>query len=98
MSFFGLFRPQSAQIEKIVEEVTSILSHKTLSLADDIVGMHSPMEELEKLLILDSNDDVRVVGICGMGGIGKTTLATILYEKISRQYDVSCFVDDVSKT
>ena len=60
--------------------------------------MHSPMEELEKLLILDSDDDVRVVGIRGMGGIGKTTLATMLYEKISHQYDVSCFMDDVSKT
>ncbi|KAL4327306.1 hypothetical protein AHAS_Ahas13G0086900 [Arachis hypogaea] len=33
-----------------------------------------------------------------MGGIGKSTLVTILYEKISHQYDVSCFVDDVSKT
>ncbi|XLS84281.1 hypothetical protein HN51_034447 [Arachis hypogaea] len=59
--------------------------------------MHSPVQELEKLLVLDSDDDVRVVGICGMGGIGKSTLATILYEKISHQYDASCFVDDVSR-
>ncbi|XLS84276.1 hypothetical protein HN51_034442 [Arachis hypogaea] len=79
--------------------VTSIVSPKPSSnLSDDIVGMHSPLQELEKLLVLDSEDDVRVVGICGMGGIGKSTLATILYEAISHQYDVPCFVDDVSET
>ncbi|MED6157064.1 hypothetical protein PIB30_019901 [Stylosanthes scabra] len=94
-------KSQSAEIEKIVKVVTRILSPKpSSSLFNDIVGMHSPLQELEKLLVSDSDDDddVRVVGICGMGGIGKSTLATILYEKISHQYDVSCFVDDVSKT
>jgi len=57
----------------------------------------SPTEELEKLLHLDSVDDVRVVGICGMGGIGKTTLAATLYNKISHQFSVYCLIDDVSK-
>ncbi|XLR13536.1 hypothetical protein S83_041474 [Arachis hypogaea] len=92
-------KSQSAEIENIVKMVTSIVSPKPSSnLSDDIVGMHSPLQELEKLLVLDSEDDVRVVGICGMGGIGKSTLATILYEAISHQYDVPCFVDDVSET
>ncbi|QHN99291.1 disease resistance protein RUN1 isoform X1 [Arachis hypogaea] len=91
-------KSQSAEIENIVKVVTSILSPKqSSSVSNDIVGMHSPVQELEKLLVLDSDDDVRVVGICGMGGIGKSTLATILYEKISHQYDASCFVDDVSR-
>ncbi|XLR13533.1 hypothetical protein S83_041471 [Arachis hypogaea] len=91
-------KSQSAEIENIVKMVTSIVSPKPSSnLSDDIVGMHSPLQELEKLLLLDSEDDVRVLGICGMGGIGKSTLATILYEKFSHQYDASCFVDDVSR-
>ncbi|KAL5055145.1 hypothetical protein RYX36_035827, partial [Vicia faba] len=59
--------------------------------------MDSPMQELEKLLLLDSVDDVRVVGICGMGGIGKTTLATVSYDRISQQFGTCCFIDDVSK-
>ncbi|KAL4327299.1 hypothetical protein AHAS_Ahas13G0086200 [Arachis hypogaea] len=92
-------KSQSAEIEKIVKAVTNILSPKpSSSLSNDVVGVYSHLEELEKLLVLDSHDDVRVLGICGMGGIGKSTLTTILYEKISHQYDISCFMDDVSKT
>ncbi|XP_058730452.1 disease resistance protein RUN1-like isoform X2 [Vicia villosa] len=90
-------KPQHAEIEKIVEEIISILGCKFSSLPKDLVGMHSPIHELEKHLLLDSLDDVRVVGICGMGGIGKTTLATTLYNKISHQFHLCCIIDDLSK-
>jgi len=75
----------------------NILDYKFTSLPNYLVGMDSPIKELEKHLLLDSVDDVRVVGICGMGGIGKTTLATALYNKISHQFPVHCLIDDLSK-
>jgi hypothetical protein len=73
------------------------LGYKFSSLPKDLVGMDSSIEELEKHLLLDSIDDVRVVGICGMGGIGKTTLATALYNKISHEFPMCCLIDDLSK-
>ncbi|KAK7262630.1 hypothetical protein RJT34_30205 [Clitoria ternatea] len=90
-------KPQYAEIEKIIKEVTCLLCHKFSCLQSDIFGIQSGLEEVEKLLVLDSFNDVRVVGICGMGGIGKTTLATVLFDKISNQFDASCFIDDISK-
>ena len=64
---------------------------------DGLVGMYSRVEQLEKLLEFNSNDDVRVVGICGMGGIGKTTLARVVYDRNFQQYGACCFIDDISK-
>jgi hypothetical protein len=75
-------RPQYADIEKIAEEIINILVYKFLSLPKDLIRMHSPLEELEKCLLSDSLDDVQVVGICRMAGIGKTTLVTVLNKNL----------------
>ncbi|XP_074344494.1 disease resistance protein Roq1-like isoform X2 [Apium graveolens] len=40
-------------------------------------------------------NDVRVLGICGMGGIGKTTIAKAFYDKYFHIFDVSCFNENV---
>ncbi|KAL2327872.1 hypothetical protein Fmac_021299 [Flemingia macrophylla] len=92
-------KPQYAEIEEIVREITNVLGPKYLCLPkDNLVGMESRLQQLAGVLCLGLTNVVRVVGICGMSGIGKTTLVRALYERISHQYDFRCYIEDVSKT
>ncbi|CAK8535262.1 unnamed protein product [Lathyrus sativus] len=91
-------KPEFTEIEKIVQAVIKTLNHKFSGLNNDLVGMQPRVEELEKILKLNSkDDDFRVLGIWGMGGVGKTTHATALYDRISYQFDARCFINNTSK-
>nr|GFD50803.1 Toll/interleukin-1 receptor (TIR) domain-containing protein [Tanacetum cinerariifolium] len=41
--------------------------------------------------------DARMLGIWGMGGAGKTTLARAIFDEISNQFDGENFIENVRK-
>ena len=58
--------------------------------------MDSHFQKLSLGLRMESND-VRMVGICGIGGIGKTTIARYVYNQISLGFECSSFLEKVSE-
>ncbi|XP_023643590.1 disease resistance protein TAO1-like isoform X5 [Capsella rubella] len=79
-------------IEEIVTEISKRLINSIPSNDfEGLIGMEARMEKAKQLLCLGS-DERMTIGIWGPSGIGKTTIARILYNQISHGFQLSVFM------
>ncbi|XP_058190545.1 disease resistance protein RUN1-like isoform X6 [Rhododendron vialii] len=81
-------------IEEIVGQLKSKVVGKHLMVGDHLVGMDWQTIRVTSWL-KDMSTRVGILLICGMGGIGKTTIAKVIFNSNHTRYDAACFLPNI---
>ncbi|XP_028752992.1 TMV resistance protein N-like [Neltuma alba] len=100
------YRYESKLIENVAEILRSKLDDqrsfnsndegvvKTHLNDDRLVGIDAKIAEFDSFLA-NTSEGVQFIGIWGMGGLGKTTLARAVYKRIKKNYEVHFFLHNI---
>lgn len=96
-SIFICRNEESKLIEELVQDLSDrLFLPASSSDTGELIGMSTHMRSIYPLMRIDPNDS-RMVGIWGMGGIGKTTIAKHVYKVFSREFDGACLLENVKR-
>ncbi|KAG7551046.1 Toll/interleukin-1 receptor homology (TIR) domain [Arabidopsis thaliana x Arabidopsis arenosa] len=82
---------EAEMISKIVMDVSNELPSSDF---DRLVGIETHVENMKSMICLES-DEVKIVGIWGPVGIGKTTIARALYKQVSCNFQLKFYKENL---
>lgn len=94
---FHFSKDDAAIVEDIVNGISTKFALMLPIDPSDVVGMIPHMERLDSMLTIQLQKEVRMIGIWGMGGIGKTTIAKYLSNQYFERFSAHCFIEEVWK-
>lgn len=83
------------RIKQIADDIRLMFLSSASSDFKGLAGMDRHMKAFDALLALESDKEVRTIGIWGSSGVGKTTLARYTYAKISVTFQAHFFLENV---
>ncbi|MED6207932.1 hypothetical protein PIB30_040177 [Stylosanthes scabra] len=90
-----IFGTEAELIERVVQRVLTRLNYIPQIELKGLIGMDKPIAELQSLISCNAGKDVHIIGIWGMGGIGKTTIASVLFNILCSEFEGCCFLPNV---
>ncbi|KAK1415882.1 hypothetical protein QVD17_31670 [Tagetes erecta] len=84
---------------KCIKDITGAISSKLIlapvtNHKKDLIGIETRLQDLKTKMEIGSGG-VRMVGIWGVGGGGKTTLAHAAYSDIYHEFEAACFLENI---
>lgn len=83
-------------IEKIAIDVSNKINVTPSNEFEGLVGMEAHLRKLNAYLHLEC-DEVKMIGIQGPAGIGKTTIARALFNQLSADFQFKCFLKNLKE-
>uniref|UniRef100_A0A6N2LJP5 TIR domain-containing protein n=1 Tax=Salix viminalis TaxID=40686 RepID=A0A6N2LJP5_SALVM len=90
-------RHQSKLIQAIIKDVLKKLDPRYINVATNLVGIDRLVQTISDFLST-ATDEVCMVGIHGMPGIGKTTIAKVVFNQLCYGFEGSSFLSNINET